>query len=352
MYVKLVVGATTINVWEAIRDVCRLVTAATPSLASLSGFGFSTTSSVVIDNTPAGWTYIGSSNPADRPSIAASGSTPTTGLINGLPYSMAVSAPCLEGTNLKIAMLTYPYAPTTMTTTSNGSFLLLNAASYNGSTGVATNPAAFYYSASTAQYVERWGVFNSANSVVHLIANSRHITLITEGVGMNALWECGMTDVNRFYQKAPYVVYCHGTTNNNFGTPPNITVPTSMGTTVNSGKASYVNMSNIYDVSTGTFYGNYDPTIFGDRNYPNLWQQNNNYRQNSITSTGSSLYNVQPLFVQVGVYGYPTQAISEVSPVYVTKGSIGTTGDTIIVGSNSYTWFNCGTGFGLALQTS
>lgn len=73
MYVKLV--ATTaltgvgIPISSVLKDIARMLTATTPSLSLLTAFN--QTSSVLVDATPAGWTYVGSNVPADQGGISA-----------------------------------------------------------------------------------------------------------------------------------------------------------------------------------------------------------------------------------------------------------------------------------------
>jgi len=69
VYAKLVTGSTPIYALNAMRDIGRLITSTAPSTANL--LAFSTTSSYIIDATPAGWTYVGSTNANDRPTICA-----------------------------------------------------------------------------------------------------------------------------------------------------------------------------------------------------------------------------------------------------------------------------------------
>jgi hypothetical protein len=115
MYVKLVVGAAQINVQGAMRDIARLITATTPSLSLLGAF--SSASSVIVDATPAGWTYVGSNNAADQPSIAGTAaSLLTVGQVN-----YCFSSPMLNNSNLlKYAVLTNNTTAAAYTMTNTG----------------------------------------------------------------------------------------------------------------------------------------------------------------------------------------------------------------------------------------
>jgi hypothetical protein len=53
--------------------------------------------------------------------------------------------------------------------------------------------------------------------------------------------------------------------------------------------------------------------------------------------------------------GYPVQYVTGVVPVYWCKAGLGTTGDTVNIGGDYYTYFNCGASggtFGLLMKTS
>ena len=93
MYAKLVVGNAAINGYRAMRDIGRLITSASPSVSLLEAY--SQSSSVIIDSTPAGWTYVGSNFAGDRPSIAAAAAAVNT--TNGGFPNLCFSAPCLDG---------------------------------------------------------------------------------------------------------------------------------------------------------------------------------------------------------------------------------------------------------------
>ena len=340
MYAKLVIGATAIPSLLAIRDIGRLITSDNPSTSLLGAF--STSSSVIIDATPAGWTYVGSNNANDQPTIAGTGVTGYPAL--DVRSNLVFSAPCLEGSALKYAVLSHMWLAA-MGTTNN--YINLTCASGSTSLGVVTNEGPMWYVGSGAGTNTGAGNFalqTLANTTIHVIANPRHITLIQEGRGILGLWEMSMCDVNRFYGTAPVVQYTHGISSN-FNNPLSNTSPTASGTSTRTGTC-FVAVNAVTDVNTGTFYGNYEPTILGTINVGNLWQARNDMRLNSINAAGSPTYQVNPVFVQAGALGYPTQSVTGVVPIYWTKPSVGSTGDTIAINGDSYMWFNAGTGFG------
>lgn len=346
MYAKLVVANTAIPSLLAIRDIGRLITSSSPSVSLLGGF--SQSMSAVIDATPAGWTYVGSNNANDRPSIAGTAVTGYPAL--DVRSNLVFSAPCVEGSTLKYAVLSHMWLGT-MGTSNN--YINLTVATSGNDQGVVTNEGPMYYVPSTATQSTGAGNYalqTTANVTLHLIANQRHITLVQENRGMLAVWEMSMCDVNRFYGTAPVIQFTHGVSSNN-GTPPAITSPTNSGSTTRTGTCMF-SMNAVTDVNAGTFYGNYEPTLTGSINIGNFFQLRTDARQNSITATGNPAYQAHPIFIQAGAIGYPTQTISGIVPIYWTKPAVGSSGDIMTIGGDAYTWFNAGAGFGVALKTT
>jgi hypothetical protein len=339
MYAKLVVGNTAINGYRAMRDIGRLITSDNPSVSLLEAY--SQSSSVIIDNTPAGWTYVGSNFAGDRPTIAAAGSAVNT--TNGVFPNLAFSAPCLDGST-KYALLTsthYVAAAVTYGT-------LTGAVSVNSS-GVATNEGARVYNGSADGQAEELKValqLGEAAKTIHLIASPRHITLIEEGRGVQAVWEMSSTDVNTFYGQAPFVQYSHADTS--VYTSDGYIVPTLITTTRT---ASILHTSfGLTNPNTGVYYGTADPTISLTTNIGYFARIIATGIQNGIDSTGLPKYNILPVILSNDRYGYPTQYITGIVPVYFCGASIGSTGDTVDVNGDTHYYFNSGAGYGLLMK--
>ena len=264
---------------------------------------------------------------------------------------MAFSAPCLNNeSRLKYALLSLVWrgAPA-----SAYSFALTAAQSVT-SAGVATNegPRPFAASARSIAETNSLSICSAGSYVLHLIATPRHITIIVEGgvsiSGLNAVWETTNTDVHDFYNRAPVVQYNHSTSSATARFP--IITPTSYATTQSPGwMATVIGVTN---VNNGTFYGTFDVTDGVVANLGSLAQASIYYRRNSINAVGSPRYQVSPIFFQNGTFGYPVQFVTGVVPIYWTNASIGTTGDSVSVGSDTYTFFDCGSGFGVIMKTS
>lgn len=343
MYAKLVVGNTAISSLGAMRDIGRLITDANPSISNLGAFN--TSSSVIIDATPAGWTYVGSVTVADRPTIASTATS--SAMTNDTNYNLCFSAPCLSSSALKYATLTVAYQSATL----GNSFCLAGASSAT-SLGILTNegPRVFEIAANASSNVEvqSAAILVTAGTVLHVIANSTHITIIEENRGMSAVWESSQTEVHTFYGIAPFVQYCHALSSNISRYA--VIVPTSTSATISSSIATAV--FNITNPNTGTNYGTYDPTEGLYWNIGSLAQSLASTRANTITSAGSPRYIINPVFYSLSTKGFPTQYVSGIVPIYWTGAGIGSSGDIVDVNGDSYTFFNAGTGFGVILKTS
>ena len=350
MYAKLVVGNAAISALGAMRDIGRLITSASPSISDIGSFN--TSSSVIIDPTPAGWTYVGSVTDADRPTIADK--TASTAVTADVNYNFVFSAPCLNSSALKYMALTNSWRSTT-----NQAFALTGASSATN-LGILTNegPRQWQSSAGAASNAE---VLNgaarvNAGDILHIVASPRHFTIIQEGRGMGAIWESTQTDAHTFYGTAPFVQYCHFTSS--IVLRYNTLVPQNDDGAM--GESIQTVVFNLTDPNTGTYYGTYDPTesiaTNPGKTYPlynigSLVQSTAGQRANTINTSGSPRYVVNPVFYSISPRGYPIQYVTGVVDVYWTGASIGTSGDIIDINGDSYTFFNCGTGFGLAMKT-
>ena len=353
MYVKLVTPAAATASWYFIRDIVRLLVAATPSTSLLTAFNAA--SSVVVDATPAGWTYVGSTLASDQ---GAAPSTSVSDYVAGsTPNLWAVSAPCLEGAALKYATLTPAMPASTPSITTQ--FINLTAARSVTSLGVATNEGIRCYTvnATIVTTVNKTAMLFGSGTTIHLIATARGITLISENLGLMGVWETSMTDPHRFYGTAPVVVWQNGDCT---GAPSGKTsvlssVIPQLGATQNSNTFANCVM-NITDVNTGTVYGPVEPINGGgilNTNSQNWYcSGGSTMRANSIDATGLPKYQVAPIYVQPGQYGYPTMYVTGVYNAYWTKSGLGNSGDTVLVNGNTYLFFNSGPMVGFLAQTS
>jgi hypothetical protein len=199
----------------------------------------------------------------------------------------------------------------------------------------------------------------AAGDVMHLVATPRGICLITEGNGMHAVWETSMTDPHRFYGVAPVVVWQNtgnmATTALNKTNINTVVTPQVVSSTAQ--LSSYFGncVMNITDVNGGTVYGPVEPVSGGTSIYSNSnswWSPAAVMRANSIDSVGNPKYQVAPIYVQPGQFGYPNMYVTGVYNAYWTKPGLGNTGDTVTINGDYYTFFNLGVFLGLLAKTS
>ena len=355
MYAKLVIGGSAITAVSMLRDIARLLTTSNANTSILNGF--SQSSSVIYDNTAAGWTYVGGTNTGDQPSINTSYTSATTsGQAN---FNLCLSAPCLSGSALKYAILNPIYTGTGTPYGGNDGIVMTGAQSAN-STGIITNEGTRAYQSSNANagydisvnniYA---GFSNAASRIFYLIANARHITIINETYGIMGIWESSMTNAHTFYGTAPFIQYTQCTNASaggaaSFGTTtgPQSTSVSTVTPGVNA--AIFANAFNVTNATTGVNTGVLDlgqqgqSSTFTASNYYSLIQGGTvNSRVNTVDSSGVTKYTINPVFYNMQYLGYPTQYITGVVPIYWTRGGIATTGDTVDVSGDTYTYFNC-----------
>jgi hypothetical protein len=352
MYAKLVVGNSSINGPRACRDIIRLITSEAPSVDLLEVFDDA--SSIIVDDTPAGWTFAGESynNSNTVPAFGDAVNWPS----NNTDWQIGCSAPCLnDGLADKYALFSMSWLGATHKDRTDTMFRFQLSGATSISVPAANTDALVlenqggrdtWVAAEAASQADGRSMRCAGDTIFHVIANPRHLTIVEESRGLNAIWESNETPVNTFYGNAPFIQYNHCTGSSTgilTGNYPlaQITVPSN---------GSRGNTFAITNPNDGNFYGrvtlSYDSNIgFG------LYQSYPGVRKNTIDANGSPQYQVTPVFYTLGPYGYPVQFVTGVVPIYWTYGNIGSTGDTLNVGGEEYIYFNCGTGFGVVMQT-
>jgi hypothetical protein len=323
------------------------LTSATPNTSILEAF--SQLSSVVIESTPAGWTYVGSTFAGDRPTIAVANSA--VNQANSTFPNLAFSAPCLNGTT-KFCVLTTTHAVASVEL--NNNFTTLTGAQSVNANGICTNEGGRWFNSTSDSQSELTATslkVGIAGTTIHLIANERHVTIIEEGRGLQAVLEMSATDLNTFYDTAPFVQYSHADTSLAGRADSGIIVPTLA--TTSRGSSMLHTGFNITDPNTATTYGTYDPTQNVTTNVGFFVRNTGTGSLKSgINTAGLPRYNILPVILSNDEYGHPTQYITGIVPVYFTGPSIGTSGDTVDVDGDTYYFFNSGTGFGLLMKLS
>jgi len=364
MYARLVVGASRANGYACMRDIGRLITSQTPNTSLLTGF--SSLASSVVDATPAGWTYVGSRLANDQAGIQpTSNTTATTWSTSPNSPNLIFSAPCAtNNTWIKYAALTVQYPISSL----NYAFSLTGATGANNA-GFLTNegPRLSFTSAMSTTSAQLAGNIEKtlqvdAGDVIHLIANERHLTIISDNIGLFGIWESTPTDVNTYYNTAPFVQYSHPTTSRRLKWDK-IVPHLSTGGEQTTTQGHFHTTFDVYNVTDATNYGTYDLNDWGDksatstsassanRNTGNFLINQTDHFINTINESGALRYMIAPIFYRLDQLGYPTQFITGVCPLYFCNNGIGNSGDTVIVNGDEYTFFKCGN-FGLLARTS
>ena len=362
MYAKLIMSTPPSNYNDFCRDIIRLITSASPSTSLLSSNTWNVAACVIIDATPAGWTYVGSNYTGESGSSGLSapnsvGSSPTSN--NNTSYRWVASAPCSSPLSSKTK---YLVMTSQIHVQNNSQYVATLGTATSSTSGAAlTNEAAriYYYNSGTGTNVpsDPWG-FSGAGTY-HLIANARHVTLIKENSYVQAVWEHAATDPHIFYNITPVVFYSwYSSTANSAAYFSSITGAVNgslTSTSVPYNDGAWV--INITDTTTGVNYGSRPVNVSASNNYydngaaqPYLWPHLG--KVTTSNSTGLARQLVSPIMFHLFHHGYPTMYVTGTTPVYMTKGNVGTTGDSINVNGTTYTYFNVNGALGLAMLTS
>lgn len=366
MYAKLVMSSTPTqtNYNDFCRDVIRLITSNSPSTALLSSNTWNVAASTVFDNTPAGWTYVGSNFAGESSALLGpnnSGGNPA----DGAWYQWVASAPCaspLSGKTKFVVMTSqrnqsYDNIQNTNYGNQIKNSCSLGACTASTSAAVLTNESYRSYVAGTNGWTQLvhndWGF--AGTGTYHLIANARHVTLIKENSNMQALWEHSATDPHIFYNIAPMLHFSW--TYATAGGTPSWATGVGANNIVNSQAYDGAWVMNITDTATGTNYGSRPVNVSGSNDYfsnganqPYLWPHLNKVTTSNSASLARHL--VSPIMFHLFHHGYPTMYVTGTVPIYLMKGGVGTTGDSININGTIYTYFNVNAAMGLAMLTN
>jgi hypothetical protein len=357
MYAKLVYSAginasgnTQYSAFNMIRDIVRLCTSSSPNTNYL--VAFSNTSSVIIDSTPAGWSLVYSD--VDGTTLPDANTDPNANPNSQVNY-WAISAPCLgpSGNTTKYAKLTTSgysarnagfSAPYTLGFSLTSAVSVSNTGTVTGEGYRLYNNQGSFTGSTVPSGLNIWDI--NGNGTFHIVATQRHITIIKESVGYHSVWEHSVTDYHTFYNITPVISTAFkGTTT--IGSGPASTAPSLL--TGGSGNANNIRcLHNITDVNTGT---NYSAIQLADQELQPYLSPSTYYtNMRTVSVNGTTRNIVTPMMFQLMQWGVPTCFITSVCDIYMTQGSIGTTGDTFTINGSTYIYFDCGS-TGLAIGT-
>lgn len=356
MYAKLVLSSNA-QIALMMRDIVRLCTSQSPNVANLQAF--SQTSSVIIDTTPAGWSYVLGAeanvttsapvtvrfNAANSPTGPAIGTSVNTA---NVIEQHTMSAPCLAPLDgvLKYSVLTsYANCAISNTPAGHAYFYLTGSANVNTSTGVQTGESYRPFTSGTGTPNDIKFTPISGNTY-HLIATARHITLICATRGVAAVWETSQSEADVFYNAPPAVSYFYANNASAGGFTGDISTTPTASSTGDTGGAQVFNHT---IPSTGVNAATraiscINPFMFihqtgADTAYA-AGTNPGGVRLTGINTTGLTRHFATPLLFQSFDIGIPIKFITGVVPIYMLKGGTATTGDTVTINGVDYTYFD------------
>ena len=354
MYAKLVYSAglqsggnTRYGSGNMIRDIVRLCTSSSPNVNNL--IAFSNTSSVIINATAAGWTFLYSDVDG---TVLPDANTDANAVGTGVNNYWSMTAPCLgPGANtLKYAKLTTTFRSNVNSTGGSTLGFSLTSATSISNTGTVTGEGFRVYT--TGNFPSTANTFDlSGNGTYHLIATERQITIIKQSVGVHGVWEHTISDYHTFYNITPVIHFTFRGTSSTYSLAGTITADVSTTLPLQAPTSQTINyvkcLHNITDVNTGT---NYSAIQLGRLQSQPYMSQNSDFtNMKTVAANGVARNLVVPIMYQLVRYGIPTCFVTDICDMYWTGGGIGTTGDTIVVNGVTYTYFDCGT-MGLAIN--
>ena len=354
MYAKLVLSSNA-QIALMMRDIVRLCTSQSPNVANLQAF--SQTSSVIIDTTPAGWSYVLGAeanvttsvpvtvrfNAANSPTGPAIGTSVNTA---NVIEQHTISAPCLAPLDgvLKYSVLTsYANCAISNTPAGHAFFYLTGSANVNTSTGVQTGES---YRPFTSTSGNPWNNYFTSiiGNTYHLIASSRHITLICATRGVAAVWETSQSEADVFYNAPPAVSYFYGNIlSGGAMTGAFTTTPTATSSGDSAGAQVFNHTIPATGVNAATrAISPINPFMFIHQTGTNTANAAGPgaARSTGINTSGLTRHFATPLLFQSFEIGIPIKFITGVVPIYMLKGGTATTGDTVTINGVDYNYFD------------
>lgn len=261
--------------------------------------------------------------------------------------SWVLSSPCVTASKTKYIRLTsfgggaiaqsgtFTYYDSALNSGNNAG-ILMQACTAASSATVLTNPAWYNTNNSSGTYTNA-----VASNFIYLHWSNRHC-LIYGGYtsnlrkGFQALFEHQETGITTFRNTAP-VVYINYTSSNG-GWNSTETAPSSIA-----GSPNIVQVLNHFNVNTATATGVYNvlSDINSQQDHMSLLSDAASGAYPSTTtknSGGAVARQVQPLYWHQHHIGVPHQYVSQLSNVYRTAPSMGSEGDTVTIGNDTYVY--------------
>jgi hypothetical protein len=336
--------------------------------------------SVVIDNTPAGWSFVGSSssyydditylyntNYNNYSNIA--------NLTNSTDFNMTISAPWSSNTSatkyLNFNQVNLDYGAVSTGYTGGARNIMFTTCSFANTTTIVDRTHLMIQPAGNGLgELSQVGAMpvGVSTKTFHLLATNTHVTLIDEGVGFMSLWESQGSEYHNLNNTPPVAcvvasntLYMCADTGNTWMSAASLTTQGRLSLATTSYGAPFASTTGIYDSRLSSYKGasslvniNYNSAAttskFSSTNVPSLVPMfADPYRRTRLTNQRVRAQ-IVPITYNPG-YGYPTQIVTGTSPVYYTSASIGITGESLDINGEEYYWFNAGD-IGLAIKSS
>jgi hypothetical protein len=191
------------------------------------------------------------------------------------------------------------------------------------------------------------GFGSLASQTWHLIATPRMLLLYKEDAKFNAIFEFSASEAHQFYNVPAFAQYMisSSTLYSATASAGSLGGQTLTGTS-GVGNIICLETFNWTDPNTTTNYGVLSfggPDAAGSTlaqglgHQPYMWPTG---LTTTIAANGATRNTVKPMMIQGFSYGMPTCWITGISDIWMTRGSAGTTGDTMTINGSTYTYFN------------
>ena len=373
MYARLDLSANTPS-WVFWMQVTHLVTNSSPAIYTGTVLdSYFANTSTVIDSTPGGWSFVGSSSATydtiaelySRLGSANPASDFSVFISNGTNWNLTVSAPVSSNTSkTKYVNFNHTLLETALSGSySNGYMGGMSLCSFANQTTV-VDQTWFHTSPQANPPNENHSSGNfgfTGGKSFHILCNNSHITIVDDNVGFEGVWDSQGSDHHEYYNTPATTIVMAGNTQCQLGVV-NAFNPADYfeagGPHSNSSAQFYspfamgvdvVNPSNNYTFPVKLF--NYiqdaNTSIQGNGTYRKTMNTPSLYPSYSdpypVTRLANSAVRTQivPITYNMG-YGYPTQVVTGTSPVYYASANVGASGDTIDINGEEYVYLNAG----------
>jgi hypothetical protein len=370
MYARLDLSANTPS-WLFWMQVVHLVTNTSPTIftGTILNNYFANTSTV-IDSTPSGWSFVGSSTgqydtPAEFYQRLGDGNPHTEFAYyrnNNDNWNLTVGAPVSANTS-RTKYVNFNHTLLEAGSNANGYMGCMSLCSFaNQSTVVdqtwfhtspSSNPPAENSSSGNFSFI--------AGKSFHILCNNSHITIVDDNVGFEGVWDSQGSDHHEYYNTPATTIVMAGNTLYQLANTGAINAadymeaggphsnaaaqfysPFAMGVDIANSSNNYVFPVKLFNYSQDSntsiqTNGAFRKTM----NTPSLYPSYSDPYPVTRLANNAIRTQIVPITYNIG-YGYPTQVVTGTSPVYYASANVGVSGDTIDINGEEYVYLNAG----------